>query len=508
MSIDRREFVRDVAAGAAALSLTRGLQLHAAPRENQAAIQAEIERRAGETVARLQQWIRQPTIFAEGIGIKEGADLMATLARDAGFQKVEQIRTSSSGAPVVFGRLDAGARRTLALYFMYDVKQVNEREWSSPPFEARLVDHPEYGKVVMGRGAVNQTGPQAAFLAALHAIRGAGKRLPVNLVLVAEGEEEVSSASIAQAVRRPHVARALAGCQGIVMPSAAQNLDGTVNLSLGAKGIVEIELYASGERWGRGPRDREIHSSLKAAVDSPAWRLVLALGTLVSPDGNEPAIDGLEAMVKPLSAREKGFVADAVRRLDEGLFKKRLSIDRWARDVSFEEALARIASRPTVNIEGLVAGYTGPGGNTILPHEATAKLDIRLVPDMTATAVMKALRAHLDRRGYQDVEIRDLGSYDPTTTPYESVLVEAELAVYRARGIEPLISPRSGGSWPGYLFTGKPLALPTGHFGTGYGQGAHSKDELYLIESRSPRIDGMTGAVRSYVELLYAFAAA
>src|SRR5262245_22108356 len=289
MELDRRSFLREVVAGAALAAIPRSLA--AAAGEGLDPIYAEIERRAGESVERLRHWIKQPTIFAEEIGIKEGADLMASLARDAGFQKVEQVKTSPTGAPVVFGRLDARAKRTLGLYLMYDVKQVNEREWSSPPFEARLVDLPDVGKVVMGRGASNQKGPQASFLAALHAIRGAGKKLPVNLVLVAEGEEEVSSASIARAVERPDVRKALAACQGIMMPSNEQNLDGTVEIALGSKGIVEIELYASGARWGRGPRGRDDHSSLKAAVDSPAWHLVLALGTLVSPDGNEPAID-------------------------------------------------------------------------------------------------------------------------------------------------------------------------------------------------------------------------
>ena len=84
--------------------------------------------------------------------------------------------------------LDAGAPRTLGLYFMYDVKQVDPAEWTSPPWEAALVDKPGLGKVLVGRGAVNQKGPEAAFLAALHAIRGAGRKPPVNLVLVAEGE--------------------------------------------------------------------------------------------------------------------------------------------------------------------------------------------------------------------------------------------------------------------------------------------------------------------------------
>ena len=103
---------------------------------------------------------------------------------------------------------------------MYDVKQVDPSEWSSPPWDAALVDKPGFGKVVVGRGAVNQKGPEATFIAALHAIRGAGRKLPVNFVLVAEGEEEIGSPHFPQVVRRPEVLAALKRTMGIFMPFA------------------------------------------------------------------------------------------------------------------------------------------------------------------------------------------------------------------------------------------------------------------------------------------------
>src|SRR5687768_12384671 len=214
---------------------------------------------------------------------------MLQLARDAGFQQA--TRVEGDGKPAVFATLDAGAKKTVGLYFMYDVKQADPAEWASPPWEAKLIDRPDVGKILMGRGAVNQKGPQASMLAALHAIRGAGRRIPVNLVLVAEGEEEIGSPNFPQIVHKPEVQSALSKCSGIFMPSAAQGLDGVVTVSLGAKGVIECELVSSGEKWGRGPR-KDIHSSNKARLDSPAWHLVQALNTLVSPDGNEPASAG------------------------------------------------------------------------------------------------------------------------------------------------------------------------------------------------------------------------
>src|SRR5437762_4251591 len=183
--------------------------------------------------------------------------------------------------------------------------------------------------------------PKAALLAALHAIRGAGRKLPVNLVLVAEGEEEIGSPHFGQIVRRPEVQTALSRCSGIFMPSAAQGLDGVVTINLGAKGIVELELTASGERWGRGPR-KDIHSSNKARVDSPAWHMVQALHSLVSADGNDPAIDGFADQARPISAAEKKMVAEGARRMDESVMKKQLGVDHWVHDVNWIDALERL----------------------------------------------------------------------------------------------------------------------------------------------------------------------
>ena len=238
---------------------------------------------------------------------------------------------------------------------MYDVKQVDPTEWSSPPFDAAMVEKPGLGKVLMGRGATNQKGPQASFLAALHAIRGAGRRLPVNLVFIAEGEEEIGSPNFPDVVRTPEVQAALKKCASVFMPHATQDLDGQVTMTLGAKGIVECELISSGARWGRGPR-KDIHSSNKARVDSPAWHLVQALATLVSADGNDPAIEGFGAKAKPPSAAEKKMIAEAARRMSEESAKQLIGVDRWIRDVGWQEALEMLSSRPTVNIEGLVGG--------------------------------------------------------------------------------------------------------------------------------------------------------
>jgi acetylornithine deacetylase/succinyl-diaminopimelate desuccinylase-like protein len=463
---------------------------------------AEIQKRHNESIQRLQQWIRQPSIAAENRGVNEGCELTMRMLREAGFDQVRKVPTG--GQPGIFGTLDAGATKTLALYFMYDVKQVDPSEWSSPPWDAKIVDKPGIGKILIGRGAVNQKGPEASFLAALHAIRGAGKKLPVNLVLVAEGEEEIGSPHFKQIVDQPDVQAALKKSVGVFMPMASQGLDGQVTLTLGAKGVIECELTSTGARWGRGPK-QDIHSSNKARIDSPAWHLVQALATLVNADGT-PAVDNFATKARPLSAAEKRMIADAAARMNEAEVKKQLGVERWIRDVSFLESLELLMSQPTVNIEGLVGGYTGPGGKTILPYKSVAKLDLRLVPDMTAAEALAALKAHLAKRGFGDIEVNMTGGYDPTSTPADSLLIRVEQTVYNRSGVEPIVMPRNAGSWPGYIFTGEPLRLPAGHFGLGHGGGAHAPDEYLVIESSNPKVQGIDGAARSYAEYLYELA--
>jgi acetylornithine deacetylase/succinyl-diaminopimelate desuccinylase-like protein len=452
----------------------------------------------------IQDWIAIPSIAAENRDMQKGADYIAALARDAGFQKVQIVPTK--GHPSVFATLDAGAKRTMGIYFMYDVKQYDAAEWSSPPLEGRIVDKPGWGKAIMGRGAVNQKGPQATFLAALHAFRAAGVKLPVNLVLLAEGEEEIGSPNFRDAATRPDVLAALKRCEGIIIPASWQDKQGNVEVNLGSKGIIELELVASGAKWGRGPA-KDLHSSYKAMVDSPSWRLVQALQTLVTGDGNTPAIDGWFDNVRPLSAREKALIAANAKASNEADMKASMGVPMWIDNLPFPQALERLASQPTVNIEGLVAGYTGPGGKTVLPARAVAKIDCRLVPNQTSVEAKTKLRAHLDKRGFTDIEVNVSGGYDPTETAEDSRVIRAELATYERAGITATLNPRLAGSWPGAVFTAPPVSIPAGHFGLGHGSGAHAPDEYYVIESTNAKVAGLPGATMGYADFLYQIAA-
>ena len=491
-----------VSTGAAALmALAAGPA--AAETPDRDTILATVKAQRSQTIEALRDWIALPTIAAEKRNTAEGAEYMRQLALDAGFQHAEIVPTD--GVPGVFATLDAGAQTTLGIYFMYDVKQYDPAEWDNPPLEGRLVERPGEGLTLVGRGAVNQKGPETAFLAALKAIQASGRKLPVNIVLVAEGEEEVASTHFDQVVAVPHVREALSKTIGVFIPAAAQSRDGSANITLGAKGAIEFQLVVGGETSDKYPKT-DIHSSNHARIENPAWRLVKALDTLVADDGHTPAIDGWFENVRPLTPRQKQLIAEGAARNPEAEVKELLGVGRWIDDEPYVTSLERFLSQPTVNIQGLVAGYTGPGGKTVLPGRAEAKLEFRLVPAMTKDEAVSKLKAHLAKRGFDDVQVTVSGGYGPNETDEDSTLIRAQKVLFDNLGIPYSITPRSAGSWPGVIFNGAPLNLPASQFGLARGGGAHAPNEWFLIESSKPEVNGLDEATMAYVDYLYVVA--
>src|SRR5271156_7101373 len=349
-AFNRRDFIQSALAGAAFAALPKSAFSadNPAGNPNLQSVLSQIPKMHDENVKRLQDWIALPSIAAENRNYPQGPEYMAQLARDAGFANVEIVPTS--GKAGVFGILDAGAATTVGIYFMYDVKQFDPSEWSSPPLEGRIVEKEGLGRICVGRGAVNQKGPETAFLGALHAFKAAGKKLPVNLVLVCEGEEEIGAPHFPEIVRDPKVTAALKKCMGVFIPEASQDEDGGVQISLGAKGVVELELVSSGERWGRGPK-HDVHSSLEAQVDSPAWHLVQALNTLVESDGHTPAVAGFFGKAKPLTPAQMKMIQEAAARRNEATVKQQLGVEHWVHDTNWLDSLVLLESKPTINIE-------------------------------------------------------------------------------------------------------------------------------------------------------------
>lgn len=467
-----------------------------------AAIYAWIDENLDRHLKNLQRWVRQRSISAQNDGIAGMAEMLRADLKALGFQEAELAPTS--GHPGVWGWYDAGADKTLVVYMMYDVQPVEPADWQVPPFAGALVDH-ELGRVLMARGATNQKGPQRAFLNALEAIRAVHGKLPVNLMVVAEGEEELGSPHYPEVIAR-YEAR-LKEADGVLFPFNSQDAGGSVTMSLGVKGILYVELEASGGEKG-GPSRAEIHGSLKAITDSPAWRLVQALSTLTSEDGNTIAIPGYYAPVRQPTEEEQellnAMLADWGRQ--ERLMRETLGVNEWIDNITGRAALLRYLYDTTLNIDGMWSGYTGEGVKTILPHRATAKVDSRLVPNQTPDQALALIRKHLDAKGFADIKIRKLSGYPPAQTSVQTPLVKAAIGVYNKYQRIPAVAPRLAGSAPFYVFTDT-LGLPLVAGGLGHGSGAHAPNEYMVIAPKagSP-IAGLAEVEKFYVDLLFALA--
>jgi acetylornithine deacetylase/succinyl-diaminopimelate desuccinylase-like protein len=464
-------------------------------------VYAYIEQHKDAHLEQLRRWVRQPSVSAQNIGIRQMAELVRDDLRKLGFKETQLVPTK--GHPGVWGFYDAGAPKTLAVYMMYDVQPVDTVGWQVPGFEGALVDH-QFGKALMARGAVNQKGPERAFLNALESIIALRGSLPVNLMVLAEGEEELGSPHLPELVAR--YSQRLRGAAGVIFPSTGQNPGGVMELSLGNKGIVYFELEAAGDSSG-GPMRSEIHGSLKAIVDAPALRLAHALASLTSPDGNTILVDGYQDAIRQPSDEEWRLLNAAAEEWQAGEAQQRevLGVKRWIDGLSGRDALARLLFTTTLNIDGMWSGYTGPGTKTILPHRATAKVDSRLVPNQHPDSALALFRRHLDAKGFSDVVIRKLNGYPPAQTSVSAPFVRTALGVFNKVGRPVVVSVRGAGSAPRYLFTD--LGLPMISVGIGHGSGAHAPNEYLVVEPapNSP-IAGLVEMENFYVDLLYALA--
>jgi acetylornithine deacetylase/succinyl-diaminopimelate desuccinylase-like protein len=358
----------------------------------------------------------------------------------------------------------------------------------------------------MARGAVNQKGPQRAFLNALESILAVEKKLPVNLMVLAEGEEELGSPHMPELIAK-YESR-LKQASGVIFPFPSQDRDGTVTLNLGVKGILYFEIEAKGNEQGGGPVGAEVHGSTKALIDSPTLRLIQALATLTSKDGNTIVVPGYYDAIRPPTAEEQTLYKAMLPEWVAGEAQVRQSLDvrRWINNMSGEQSLLQFLHSTTLNVDGIWSGYTGPGTKTILPHKATAKVDSRLVPNQTPEEALRLIRQHLDRNGFADLEIRRLGGYPPAQTSLGAPLIRTAIGVYSKYGIVPSVAPRLAGSAPYYVFTER-LGLPMLAGGIGFGSGAHAPNEYLLIEPKvGMKVAGLVESEKFFVDLLYALA--
>jgi len=467
---------------------------------NHAAVYDYIDANLEPHLQAIQRWLRQPSISAQNVGIKDMAEMLRGDLEGMGFQEAELVPTD--GHPGVWGYYDAGAKKTLVVYLMYDVQPGNPEDWESPPFEANLVDH-ELGKVLMARGATNQKGPERAFLNALESIIAVEGTLPVNIMVSAEGEEELGSPHYEQIIDQYY--ERLSTADAALFPFNSQRPDGNISVILGVKGILYVEMTATGGDWG-GPAEAEIHGSFKAIVDSPVWRLIKALDSLTSPDGNTILVPGYYDGILPPTEEESRLINAGIEQRDDVQLQEMLNVSHWIDNKLGNDAVIEFLYQPTMNIDGIWGGYTEEGVKTILPHTASAKVDSRLPPGLDPEEALIKIRAHLDANGFNDIEIHKHSSYPASQTSVEAPAVQAALAVFKKHAESMSVQPRIAGSAPFYQFTDR-LGLPLIPAGMGFGTGAHAPNEIMLIEPKDDvPVAGLADIEKAYVDFIYALA--
>ncbi len=422
-------------------------------------------------LARTRTFLRQPSISAQNMGVRQCADLLRGWLVERGAY-VEDHGPDTH--PLLFAEWYVGAPKTLLVYGMYDVQPVDDQPWTSPPFAADIREHPARGASIFARGACNSKGPLMAFLHALEALR-ATTGLPVNIRWTIEGEEEIGSFAL-EKFYREHQERLRA--DGAFEPFWSQWAPGSPpEMTLGTKGDVGLEIICRSGEWG-GPRE-VVHSSLGPWLKSPAWRLVRALESLID-EHQDLAVEGIPRL-GTITPEDEALLAELARTFDVEQAKADLGTARLKRDLPPLELLKRMQFGTALNINGMVSGYTGPGAHTIIPNMAKAKLDLRLPPGVSVEQAHHAIRAHLDRRGFPDLEVVLDSGYPAARTALNAPIVQVLIQTYRAHGYEPVIRPLEASATPYYLFTDV-LGLSFAWGGLGAAGDSHGPDEWCSVQ--------------------------
>ncbi len=493
---------------------------------------AYIDEHIDDHVENLQKWIQQPSISNSGEGIPESAEMVKGFFDKLGCQTTRVFDVGiteygTPGNPVVYAKCDEGAPKTVAIYWQYDTMPVTQPDlWVSPPFEGKIVPGsvaglPNVPRVIVGRGAINSKGPEMAQLNALMAYKQVMGKLPVNLIFVAEGDEERMDIGLRKFI---------ADHSELLKDADALYAGGP------SEGCVYVELTTSGKAWGRGPTDSDVHGVMKRTTDSPAWRHIHMLASLTSEDGNTPLITGFfENMEKP-TPEEMQKLKERASKMDLVKMAKQQGVARYMSDDPVE-VLKDGRFGTSFNLDGIWGGnmYAG-GAGAILPNKITSKHNFRYVPKMNGPDLIRKLRAQLDKNGYKDVQIKLIGdvpwsrgsSYDTDITNAHKKAAEMlglgadanpmmMAAHYNHLGEEKPMgvaeAEATGGYWPSYLFSDGEVGQKIGTVSLPMGMGArggaggraHAANEWYAVEGQKWD-NGMAGAEKLVAASIFEYA--
>jgi len=439
-----------------------------------------VRARRRQYVEELKELVRLPTVSAQKTAIDETARAVLERTRRAGVA-AESLQVDG-GPPTIVGETGRG-ERTLLVYDHYDVQPPDPLdEWTTPPFEPT-----ERDGHLFARGVSDNKGNLMARLQAIEAYRATIGELPLRVRVLYEGEEEIGSEHLAGFVRANAERLRADGC---IWEAGYKDAAGRPTISLGLKGIAYFELHVRGAK-------QDAHSSVATIIPNAAWRLVWALATLKN-DRDEIVIDGLMDAVRRPTPDEVRML-EALPYDEEGM-KRIHDVPGFIRGLTGTPLKLKHFFEPTCTVCGLTSGYSGPGSKTVLPAVARAMLDFRLVPDLTPELVERLLRAHLERRGFGDIEVVPMHGERPSRWPADSAPARAAVAACRATyGTDPVVYPLMVGSGPMAQVCDQ-LGIPVVGFGSGNASSAnHAPNENIAIADYVDHI-------RAFGRFLHAFA--
>ncbi|WP_036182886.1 M20/M25/M40 family metallo-hydrolase [Ureibacillus manganicus] len=435
-----------------------------------------------------KQWLIDfcavPSVAAQNRGMEDSKKFLQNLFDTYINEKVEFIETS--GYPVAYSHIEADSPYTISFYNHYDVQPEDPIElWNTPPFEATEID----GKIY-ARGIADNKGNLIARLAAVHAMKQQNPNLPINVKFIFEGEEEIGSINLAEFAEN-HADKIQS--DGNVWEFGYRDVDDRLQVSLGVKGMLYVELSAEGA-------NTDLHSANATIIESPAWKLLFAL-TSLKDQNDKILIPGFyDDVIEPTSEE----IESLSRYLfDEEANKEQLGISKFVNDLTGLDLKRKHLFEPTCNICGINSGYTGEGSKTVLPNHAFAKIDFRLVPGQDPNRILKLLREHLDNQGFQDIKIKDMSGVQAARTHPTEAIVEAVIeTVTASEEMAPNIVPNTPGTGPMYDLCQR-YGIPSVSFGVGhYASRNHAPNENIRVQDFYKHIEQVADLIVRFEQKL------
>ncbi|MFW9984490.1 MAG: M20/M25/M40 family metallo-hydrolase [Candidatus Odinarchaeota archaeon] len=455
----------------------------------------EIERQFDETLQQVQTFLRQPSISGTGAGINKTIHQVFNKLESLGF---DATITPTPSNPILFGQnFTAGKKApTMLIQTSIDVMTTDgEAQWSVPPFSAQIQERSQFGPLLIARGAYTQKPVLMAILQTLAIIQDAGETLPVNLMIVVDSEEESGSPSLPKFVQAHK--KEINKAQAVYYPLFATDRRGFARLFLGSKGIVFLRLHC------QGPSLRDLHSAEAGWIRNPAHILTKTLSSLVDIHG-QPSIPGLLDDVQQPTKADERLLNLLAESFDPGTAALQLEASNLTIEAESKlDLLRRFLFQPTVNISGIHTGYVGDSAKTILPHEASAHVDIRLTPDEQPSQVLHVVNNHLKNIGMAEFVKVELGytmnwAKSSDNTPIAKALMKS----YYETGVDNVeVWPMFPSSVPIYVYADPPLNKPFVIGGLGHGGHSHGRDEYVVVEGLRQFQKGFTYFLHEYSQM-------